>query len=307
MTAVIFPGQGSQKTGMSKDFYDNFSIAKETIQEIESSVSLNLKKIIFENEGNLLDITKYTQLSIFACSLMIFKTLEQQFNLSKSNINTMLGHSLGEYSALTCSGKLSLDSCSRLLKLRGELMNDAAGENITGMAALIGLSSEIVEKLIIQNKLNIEIANDNSPIQVVISGEIEEIEKSKIYFDKVGLKKFVKLNVSSAFHSKFMLNAQEILNVEIDKMNFMSNDINIVSNYSSKITSDNNEIINSLKNQMANRVKWKDSIINLSQYGEDKLIEIGPSKVLSGLVKRIINVFKITSIDSINDLNNIKL
>ncbi len=306
MTSVMFPGQGSQKPGMTKDFYDNFSIAKETLEEIENSVSINLKNIIFKNEDNLLDITKYTQLAIFASSLMIYRTLNQQLNMN-NKVSIMLGHSLGEYSALTSSGKLSLSSCSKLLKLRGELMNTAAGDKSTGMAALIGLNSETVEKIIIENDLKIEIANDNSPNQVVISGEISEIEKSKIYFDKVGLKKFVKLNVSSAFHSKFMLSAQQSLNDEIDKMNFEVNNIKIISNYSSMISSNNDEIINSLKNQMANMVKWKESIINLSQNGEDSLIEIGPGKVLSGLVKRTTNVFKITSIDTINDLSNISI
>ncbi len=306
MTSVMFPGQGSQKPGMTKDFYDNFSIAKETIEEIENAVSIKLKKIIFENEGNLLDITKYTQLAIFTSSLMIYRTLDQQLNLL-NKINTMLGHSLGEYTALTSSGKLSLVSCAKLLKLRGELMNSAAGNKSTGMAALIGLNSEIVEKIIVENHLNIEIANDNSPMQVVISGEINEINKSKIYFEKSGLKKFVKLNVSSAFHSKFMIKAQETLNIEIDKINFVSNNIKIISNYSSKITSDNNELISSLKNQMANKVKWKESIINLSKNGENSIIEIGPGKVLSGLVKRISNAFKITSIDSINDLNDVSI
>lgn len=303
MTSIVFPGQGSQKAGMIRDFYENFSVAKHTLEEIEDSVSLGLKKIIFENEDDLLNVTKYTQICIFASSLVIFKTLFKEANLNLSSISTMLGHSLGEYSALAACEKLNIKDCSKILVKRGELMNDAVEEYTTGMAALIGFDSDKVEKLILEKKLDVQVANDNSPIQVVISGNKLDLEKSKIVFQQEGLKKFIKLNVSSAFHSKFMIKAEEILKSEIDNLVFESNDINIISNFSATQSASNQQIIDSLKNQMSNKVRWKESVYELEKTGEKKIIEIGPGKVLSGLIKRISNQFNITSIDSINDIS----
>lgn len=304
MTTYVFPGQGSQIVGMSEDFYKNFSIAKNTLEEIEDYSKINLKEIIFKDPNNQLILTNYTQIAIFAASLCIFKTYQNEKGLNLNSINTMLGHSLGEYSALACSEKLSLKDCSIILKRRGELMHNAVEPNKTGMAALIGLSSSQVQNIIDQNNLNIQIANDNSQIQIVISGSINELENSKPAFLDNKVKKFVKLNVSAAFHSDYMLNAQKELSLEIDKLNFLSNNINIISNFNAKISNESVGIKESLKNQMANKVRWTESIKNLEKEGENKIIEIGPGKILSGLIKRISTNFDIKSINTINDLDN---
>ena len=303
MTSIVFPGQGSQYLGMAKDFYDNFQIAKKVFEEIEDYTGINLKNIIFENENNLIDSTKYTQISIFTASVAIFKTLVAEGKLDLLSIDTVLGHSLGEYSALACSDKLSLKDCSLILKKRGELMNDAVQPNTTGMAALIGKDVNEVEKIINENNLNIQIANDNSPLQVVISGNKDELINSKDTFIQNNIKKYVELNVSAAFHSSHMLNAQNILSAEISKLNFNDNKINIISNYNAKISNNIAEIKISLQNQMSNRVRWAESIKKLESTGEIKIIEIGPSKVLSGLIKRISNSFDITSINTIEDID----
>ena len=139
MTSIIFPGQGSQFLGMTKDFFDNFSIAKDTITEIEDVTSMQIKKIIFGDNDNLLNITNFTQISIFAASMSIYQTLEKNFGFKNLNINNMLGHSLGEYSALAASKSLTIAQASSLLKIRGELMNSAIEPNTTKMAALIGM------------------------------------------------------------------------------------------------------------------------------------------------------------------------
>ena len=138
MSVFVFPGQGSQYVGMAKDFYDNFDTAKLTFEEIEEYVGLKLKKIIFEDNDNSLNLTKNTQISIFTASVAIFKTFQKETDLDTSSVNIMMGHSLGEYSALACSNKLSLKECSTTLKKRGELMNNAIQPNKTGMVALIG-------------------------------------------------------------------------------------------------------------------------------------------------------------------------
>ena len=305
MTSIVFPGQGSQIVGMSKDFFDNYDIAKQIFEEIEDYSKLDLKKIIFDNIDNKLNLTKYTQISIFTASLIIYKTLESLKKVDKLKIKNMLGHSLGEYTALTCSEKISIKDCTAILIKRGQLMHDSVAPNVTGMAALIGLSANEVRKIIDNNKLKIEIANDNSPMQVVISGEIRELENSKEIFIKNNIKKFVKLNVSAAFHSNFMLNAQRELSNLLEKTQLKENKINIISNYTSNASYDNNVIKKSLMNQMANEVKWTESIQNLEKSGENKIIEIGPGNVLSGLIRRISNSFDIVSVIKVSDIEKL--
>ena len=302
MTSIVFPGQGSQYAGMAKDFHDNFKIAKNTFEEIEDYSSLNLRNIIFENNNNKLDLTQYTQICIFASSYVIFKTYVNENDLNINNINVMMGHSLGEYTALACSNKINLKECTLILKKRGRLMNDAVKPNQTGMAALIGKDAQYIEKIIQDNQLSLEIANDNSPMQIVISGSKTEILSNKDLFINNSIKKFIELNVSAAFHSKFMLEAQESLSKEIDNINFIENKIKIISNFDANIYQDTNSIRQNLKKQMANRVNWTKSIIKLEEVGENQIIEIGPSKVLSGLINRISKNFDIKSINKTSDI-----
>jgi len=224
----------------------------------------------------------------------------------KFKINFMLGHSLGEYSALAASKSLKISQASILLKKRGDLMNSAVPPNTTSMAALIGLNCEDVEKIIQINNLDVEIANDNSPGQVVISGSDKNIRDSEKIFIEDGVKKFVKLNVSAAFHSKFMLTAQEELNLEIDKLKLNDPLCSIISNYDASINDSEKKITENLKLQMSNRVRWTESILKLEQNAEKNVIEIGPGKVLSGLIKRISKNFEIVSINNIEDLEKIK-
>ncbi len=303
MTSLVFPGQGSQTVGMAKDFHDNFKIARETFEEIEDYTQIGIRKIIFDDQEKKLNLTQFTQICIFSASCAIFKTLFNEKKFELDDINIMLGHSLGEYTALTCSNKINLKDCSLILKKRGELMNSAVAPNLTGMAALIGKDSEYIQKIISENNLNLEIANDNSPMQVVISGKKEEIQKSKDFFYKSNIKKFVELNVSAAFHSKFMLEAQNKLSDEIDNLDFKENNIEIISNYDANNYKDTETIKKNLQNQMASKVNWTQSIKKLEEIGEKNIIEIGPSKVLSGLINRISTNFDIISINKIIDLN----
>ncbi len=308
MTSVIFPGQGSQFLGMTKDFYDNFREFKNVFSEIEDSTKLNLKKIIFSDDSKLLNTTNYTQISIFAASIGIYKTLESNHDFSSKipKIRFMLGHSLGEYSALAASKSLSISQASILLQKRGELMNSAVEPNATSMAALIGMNCAKIEEIIKKNNLDVEIANDNSPSQVVISGSDKALENSEKFFTSEGIKKFLKLNVSAAFHSKFMIEAQEKLNLEIDKLKFTDPICSIISNYDASVNSTAKNIIKNLKLQMSNRVRWTESILELERNQENIILEIGPGKVLSGLIKRMSKNFDIFSINNIEDLEKIK-
>ena len=302
MTSVIFPGQGSQTLGMAKDFHDNFNLSRTIFEEIEDYTHINIRNIIFDNIDDKLNLTQFTQICIFACSYTIFKTYINENDISIDNINVMMGHSLGEYTALACSNKISLKDCSLILKKRGELMSSAVAPNETGMAALIGKDSDHIQKIIEENKLDLEIANDNSPMQIVISGTKNEMIKNKNIFLNNNIKKFVELNVSAAFHSRFMIKAERELSKEIENLKFSFKNIKIISNYDANAYNETNLIKKNLQKQMSNKVNWTKSVKKLEQLGEKNILEIGPSKVLSGLINRISKNFVIKSINLISDI-----
>jgi len=302
MTAIIFPGQGSQYLNMSMDFNENFDVARKVFQEIEDNTKINIRKIIAENPSNHLNQTNYTQISIFSASMAIYKSILNEVGIEILKPSIFLGHSLGEYSALVAGNFINIAEASVLIKKRGEFMHSSIQPNVSGMAAIIGKSADFIDNLIKKNDLRIVIANDNSPMQVVVSGLIEHINSAEHIFSNNGVKKYVKLNVSAAFHSNFMNDAQSKLVNEIDNINFKNSNSPIISNFDSKINSNIDSIIYALKNQMANRVKWTDSIKKLEETEITQIIEIGPGKVLSGLITRISKKFDIKSIDKINDL-----
>lgn len=306
MSVIMFPGQGSQYSGMAMDFNENFNFSKKIFEEIEDYTKLNIRNILSDTNKDKLNQTIYTQISIFAASTVIYKTLINEIGLDKINPKIVLGHSLGEYTALVANNVLNVFEASILIKKRGELMNSAIKPNTSGMAVIIGKNSEFVEDLIKSNNLNIQIANDNSPMQVVVSGLIEDINIAEDLFLSQGAKRYLKLNVSAAFHSKYMIHAQNNLNNEIKKTKFMSTKIPVISNFNASINYNLEDIIFALSNQMANQVKWTESIKTLEETEETELIEIGPGKVLSGLVSRISKKFDIKSVDKIGDLNIFK-
>ena len=302
MSIIVFPGQGSQYLNMGIDFNKNYEVAKTTFQEIEDSCKINIRKIITENQSDNLNQTIFTQISIFSVSMAIYQTLLNQIGKDFINPEVVLGHSLGEYSSLVANNMMSLRDASILIKKRGELMNSSIEPNTSGMAAVIGKNAVFVEKIIRNNNLDITIANDNSPMQVVVSGLNESINSSEEIFSNNGVKKYIKLNVSAAFHSKYMLEAQVRLIEEINNITFKKSHIPIVSNYDACINSDLDKVIFSLKNQMANKVKWTESIKKLEQKNINKIIEIGPGNILSGLISRISKKFDIKTIDKMEDL-----
>ena len=307
MTTLVFPGQGSQYVGMGKDFYDNFEAAKNIFNLVEQCTNIKVKEIIFENNDKLLDITKYTQLCTYTTSMAIFEVFCEIFKkTSLFNINYVLGHSLGEYSALTASKCISIRDCAKLLKIRGELMQNAYPENKSGMAAIIGLTCQSVEKIINNNLINVEIANDNSPTQIVISGIMDDLKNSEEFFIKNGAKKIVYLNVSSAFHSKIMTKAEEKMKISLSEINFNKPIYSVISNYSSTSSKDKFVIFQNLSKQMSNRVKWTDSIRLLESNNEKNIIEIGPGKILTGIIKRISKNFNHFNINDVKDIDLIK-
>ena len=306
MTVIVFPGQGSQFVEMGKDFYDSFQEVKDTFGLISDVSKIDIKDIIFNNPSDLLHQTQFTQISIFAVSISLFQVLKKHSDISDLKINFMLGHSLGEYSALCAANFFTIKDCAYLLKNRGELMQNAYEPNKSTMAAIIGINCVKAEQIIKENNLEIEIANDNSPIQIVISGKKEEILNSESVFNRYGAIKFILLNVSAAFHSNLMLNAQKEMNKFIDHISFNESNINIISNISAKNSNDVATIKKNLSNQMSNKVRWVESINLLENLKEKNIIEIGPGKILSGLIKRINKKFNIMNFNKISDIETIK-
>ena len=305
MTTILFPGQGSQYLGMAKDFYDNFDSAKNIFNVIEDAAQIKIKDIIFNDNQNLLNITQYTQLSIFCASMAIYQVFKEEVDINSKDINIMFGHSLGEYSALAASEAISIKECAKLLKIRGELMQNSYEPNLSGMVAILGLDCQSVEKIISDNNLKVEIANDNSPTQVVISGVKKYLDESEEIFRDMGAKKFIKLNVSAAFHSTIMLKASEDMKYHLDKTSFYTPSASIISNYNADMSNDIEIISKNLALQMSNRVRWVESIKLLERMNEKVLIEIGPGKVLSNLIKRISKYFSTHNFEFITDIKKL--
>ena len=302
MTSLVFPGQGSQFVGMSKDFNDEFALARETFDLIEDTTKINIRDIIFKNKLGLLDVTQFTQLAIFSSSIAIFKVLKKEIYNDELLINYSLGHSLGEYTALVASNAITVEDCSKLLKIRGELMQYSYKENMSGMAAILGLDCLKVENIISENNLKVEVANDNSPLQVVISGVKEDLTYAESIIMNNGAKKFLYLNVSAAFHSKIMKKAEKKMKKFLSKVDFKDPSYPVISNFSAKDSKKSRVLFDNLSKQMSNKVRWVESIKCLDNLNETKIIEIGPGKVLSGLIKKISNNFIVNNINCIKDL-----
>ena len=304
MFSVIFPGQGSQLVGMGKDFFNKFDLVKKLFKEADDALEINLSKIIFEGPKDNLDLTINTQPAIFLISYSIFKIATEEFNIDLKKAKYFAGHSLGEYSALSSAGYLSFSETIKLLRTRGDAMQNAVPKGEGGMLAVLGSTVEVLEKIILENKDNItvEIANDNSVGQIVLSGKKNDLEKL-IEILKSNNIKNIKLPVSAPFHCKLMNNATQIMKEEIEKKNFQDSKKILISNVTANEILNKEELKRLLIEQIEKRVRWRESVINMINNGVNHFIEIGPGKVLSGLVKRI---NKNVKIDTINNESDIK-
>ena len=306
MFSVLFPGQGSQSVGMAKDLYNNFDYIKVLFEEAEDALNLSIKKIIFEGPADILNQTENTQPAIFLVSFAIFNVIKKETSFDISKANYFAGHSLGEYSALACSNVINFRETIRLLKIRGNAMQNAVPKNEGGMVAVLGENINKVEEIIHKNKNNFHcfLANDNSNGQVVISGRLIDLEKFTIELKKFNIKN-IKLPVSAPFHCMLMSPATKIMYKQLNDVKFSTPNNMIVSNVTAEPSSDPHKIKNLLIEQIEKPVRWRESIINMINLGCDKFIEIGPGKVLSGLVKRIDKNVKLISINNVEDLQNL--
>ena len=307
MFSVLFPGQGSQTIGMIKNLYDNYDYIRHLFDEADNALNLSLSKIIFNGPKELLDETENTQPSIFLVSYSIFQLIKKETTFDINKANFFAGHSLGEYSALACSDVIKFDDTIKLLKLRGKAMQNAVPKNKGGMIAVLGVQINEIKDIIENNKDKFEcfLANDNSNGQVVISGKVEELDKLIDDLKKSNIKN-IKLPVSAPFHCSLMKPATEVMREKIIGTKFLKPKNLIVSNVTAKPTNDPESIKNLLIDQIEKPVLWRDSIINMISSGNQKFIEIGPGKVLSGLVKRIDRNVKTIQVNNVEDLNNLK-
>ena len=307
MFSVIFPGQGSQSLGMGKEFFDKFEIVKKLFKEADEVLNMPLTKYIIEGPKDKLDLTANTQPAIFLISFSIFNVIKNEFNINLSKAKYFAGHSLGEYSALSCAGCLSFSETIKLLNKRGNAMQNAVPSGEGGMVAVLGSTVDEIEKILDEKKnyFKVEIANDNSNGQIVLSGKNKELDNLIRFLKEKGIKN-VKLPVSAPFHSKLMSKATEVMKKEIDKADFKDTKNILISNVTANEVTNKDDLKRLLIDQIENRVRWRESIIYMIEQGVKTYIEIGPGKVLSGLIKRINKDVKIHTINNLDDIKIIE-
>ena len=307
MFSVIFPGQGSQSIGMTKELYDNFTYIKDLFKQADDELDYSISKIILEGSKEDLDLTENTQPAIFLASYSIFEMIKKEKNINLGNAKYFAGHSLGEYSALATSGSLDFKDAIKLLNQRGKAMQTAVPKGTGGMVAVLGAEIKEINYLLEENQNNYKcyIANDNSNGQIVLSGLNSDLDK---FIETLKLKKIknIKLPVSAPFHCKLMNKATSIMREKINNTNFEKPKNAIISNVTATETQEVDKIKDLLIKQIESPVRWRESVIYMIKNGVKNFVEIGPGKVLSGLVKRIDKTINVNTVNKFEDLKDIK-
>ena len=308
MFSVIFPGQGSQIVGMGKELHTKFDTVKNLFNEADKILEFSISSLILEGPKDQLDLTENTQPAIFLVGYSIFQLLKKEFELDLNKANFFAGHSLGEYTALASADVLSFSDTLKILKIRGKAMQSAVPKGEGGMVAVLGSDIEQIEKIIKENKDKYEcfIANDNSNGQLVVSGNINNIDKFILDLKSNSIKN-IKLPVSAPFHCKLMKKATDIMTKEITKLEFKDPKNILISNVTGKEVTSSSLLKDLLIKQIESRVRWRESVMLMINKGINKFIEIGPGKVLSGLIKRIDKNVKVSAINNEEDIKLIDI
>ena len=306
MFSLVFPGQGSQNIGMGKEFYDNFGYVREYFEIADHIFKKKLSKIIFEGPLEELNKTENTQSAIFLVSFCIYKVIEKETQFKPLEAKFYAGHSLGEYSALCCANSINFEQAINLLVKRGKAMQNAVPNGEGGMLAILGIEINLINSILEENfkEFQCYVANDNSNGQIVVSGKINSLEKLQTELKKKQIK-FVKLPVSAPFHCPLMKKATNEMKNKIIQTEFKKPLVSIISNVNAEPQTNSDIIKSLLIEQIEKPVKWRESINYMIGSGINKFIEIGPGKVLSGLIKRIDRNVKLNQVNNLLDIKNI--
>ena len=308
MFSLVFPGQGSQTVGMAREFYQNFDLVKKLFNQADEILGIKISQTILEGPKDDLDMTENTQPAIFLVGYSIYQVAIREINLKLNEASFAAGHSLGEYTALACLGSLKFSEGLKILKIRGKSMQNSVSVGEGGMIAVIGVKIEELDKIILDNtnNFNCYVANDNTNGQVVVSGKTDQLKK---FMDILKEKKIknIKLPVSAPFHCPLMNKASEIMSEEIQKLDITMPKIKILSNVNAKEIKNVSDLKKLLISQIESRVRWREIINSIIHNNCNNFIEIGPGKVLSGMIKRLAKNINVNSFNSIEDMRNYKI
>lgn len=305
--ACIFPGQGSQSVGMGKALHDAFTEAREVFQEVDDALGQKLSALMFEGSTDDLKLTENTQPALMAVSMAVVRVLQKQSGKTLSEIASYVaGHSLGEYSALCAAGSISLSDTARLLRKRGQAMQQAVPVGIGAMAALIGLDLPVAQEIATAASQGevCAAANDNAPGQVVVSGHAAAVDRAMAIAAERGFKRSVKLPVSAPFHCSLMQPAADVMKRALSEVVIRAPQVPLIANVTASAVTEPEAIRSLLVQQVTGAVRWRESVLAMKNLGVEQLVECGAGAVLAGLTRRIDKEIAAVSLQTPEDIEN---